>query len=326
MGSQRFIVYGAGAVGGVVGARLFEHGSEVVLIARGAHREAIARHGLRVDSPDGVAVLPVPVVGGPGELEWREGDVVLLTVKSQDTVGVLDALAAVAPASIAIACVQNGVANERAALRRFAAVYSVVVQLPCTHLVPGVVVARSAPVTGSLDVGCHPAGLDERARLIAAAFTASRLVSEPRADVSRWKYAKLLRNTANAAHALFGPDPGAPEVERRAREEAVAALAAAGIDVVSDAEYDARHVTLITPRPVPGAPQGGGSSWQSLARGSGAIEADYLNGEIVLLGRMHGVPTPVNELLRRLAGEAARTRAAPGGLSEEEFLALLGDA
>ena len=43
-----------------------------------------------------------------------------------------------------------------------------------------------------------------------------------------------------------------------------------------------------------GRRRGGGSSWQSLARGTGTIETDYLNGEIVLLGRLHGVPTPVN--------------------------------
>jgi 2-dehydropantoate 2-reductase len=45
---MRFIVYGAGAVGGVVGALLAEAGEEVVLIARGSHAEAIRRSGLRV--------------------------------------------------------------------------------------------------------------------------------------------------------------------------------------------------------------------------------------------------------------------------------------
>ena len=52
----------------------------------------------------------------------------------------------------------------------------------------------------------------------------------------------------------------------------------------------------------------GASSWQSLARGTGSIEADYLNGEIVLLGRLHGVATPVNAALQRLANHG-RARA-----------------
>jgi 2-dehydropantoate 2-reductase len=76
-------------------------------------------------------------------------------------------------------------------------------------------------------------------------------------------------------------------------------------------------------RPIRGLPRAGGSSWQSLTRGTGSIETDYLNGEIVLLGRLHGVPTPVNALLCRLANEMAAARRAPGGLSPEAFLAQL---
>ena len=320
----RFIVYGAGAVGGSIGSRLFEHGHDVALIARGAHREAIARAGLRFESPDAVLVQPIEVVALPEEIAWRDDDVVLLTVKSQDTAGVLERLEAAAGPDVAVACVQNGVENERAALRRFADVYSVVVQLPATHLEAGLVIAHSSPVTGSLDIGRYPDGLDDRAREIAEVFAGSGFASQPRADISRWKYAKFLRNVTNAVDALF--DRGeAPEVARRAVAEAVAALDAAGIAHVEDAEYDERHRRLITPKPVAGRERGGGSSWQSLARTSGVIETDQLNGEVVLLGRLHGVPTPVNELLRRLAGADARAGIPPSGHSEADFLAVLGE-
>jgi 2-dehydropantoate 2-reductase len=53
------------------------------------------------------------------------------------------------------------------------------------------------------------------------------------------------------------------------------------------------------------------------------VETDYLNGEVVLLGRLHGVPTPANELLQRLANEAAREGRRPGSLGERDLLALL---
>lgn len=53
-------------------------------------------------------------------------------------------------------------------------------------------------------------------------------------------------------------------------------------------------------------------------------ESDYLNGEVVLLGRLHGVPTPVNALLQRLANELARTGAPPGSVPAETFFSLLG--
>jgi 2-dehydropantoate 2-reductase len=60
--------------------------------------------------------------------------------------------------------------------------------------------------------------------------------------------------------------------------------------------------------------RGGGSSWQSLARGAGRIETDFLNGEVVLLGRLYGVATPVNARLQSLARELAREGAAPASV------------
>ncbi|HEY7965486.1 MAG TPA: 2-dehydropantoate 2-reductase N-terminal domain-containing protein [Solirubrobacteraceae bacterium] len=317
----RFVVFGAGAVGGVIASRLREAGEDVVAIARGEHAAAIAAHGLRVESPDGVTATKLEVATAPAGIAWAADDVVILAVKGQDTAAALDALEAAAPATIAIACAQNGVDNERKALRRFADVYAIVVQLPSTHLEPGVVIAHSAPVPGSLDIGRHPRGLDGRARQIAAALTRAGFASEPRADIARWKYAKLLRNLGNSVQALFGTlDGAAGEIWRRAQAEALAVWAAAGIEHVGDEEYDSRHARLITPRPVPGREHGGGSSWQSLARGAGTIESNELNGEIVLLGRLHDVPTPVNELLRRAALDAARTGETPGSRDPAGFL------
>jgi 2-dehydropantoate 2-reductase len=77
---------------------------------------------------------------------------------------------------------------------------------------------------------------------------------------------------------------------------------------------------------IDGTPRGGGSSWQSLNRGTGTIEADYLNGEIALLGRLHGVPTPLNDLLQRLANGFARERRAPGSLPFDELVRLADEA
>ena len=76
-------------------------------------------------------------------------------------------------------------------------------------------------------------------------------------------------------------------------------------------------------RPVNGEFRGGGSSWQSLARGTRTIETDYLNGEVVLLGRIHGVPTPANELMQRVANRLARVGAPPQSIPVETLLAEL---
>jgi 2-dehydropantoate 2-reductase len=76
-------------------------------------------------------------------------------------------------------------------------------------------------------------------------------------------------------------------------------------------------------QPVDGEMRGGGSSWQSLARGTRSIEADYLNGEIVTLGRLHGVPTPANALMQRIASEQARMGAPPQSVPVTEVLTRL---
>ena len=321
---MRFVVYGAGAIGGVVGGRLAQHGHEVVLIARGDHHDAIRDEGLRLVVPDEEPVtLTVPVVSHPAGIDFRDDDVVLLAMKSQHTGKALSALAATAPASVAVVAVQNGVANEPAALRLFQDVYGVCVVCPALHLEPGVVEAHAAPVTGILDIGRYPGGVDARAEAVAAAFRSATFESVARADIMRWKYAKLLNNLGNAVDALCGPDPDARPLQRRAWEEGAECLAAAGIDAVTPEEDAARRGDGFQWGGDAARSRPGASSWQSLARATGSIEADYLNGEIVLLGRLHGVPTPVNELLQQAAARAAREGLAPGSLRVHELIQMV---
>jgi 2-dehydropantoate 2-reductase len=330
---MRYIIIGAGAIGGAIGARLFESGHEVVLAARGAHYAALRDGGLRFGTPAGAVTLRVPVVSGPEELSLRAGDVLILAVKAQDSAAALDAWAwrpvaggGVAADALPVFCAQNGVASERLALRRFREVYGVCVWLPATHLEPGVIEAQGAPMTGLLPVGRYPAGAGETAGQVAADLADSAFLAPVSADVMRWKYGKLLTNLGNAVEAVCGSvRNGGPAagLATRAQAEGAAVLAAAGIGYVSAQEQAALRGDQVKAEPVSGTRRGGGSSWQSLTRGTGSIEADYLNGEIVLLGREHGVPTPVNELLQRLANEFARARRAPGSITASELAALV---
>jgi 2-dehydropantoate 2-reductase len=322
---RRFVVYGAGAIGGVIGARLFQRGYDVALVARGPHYEALSARGLRLEAPDEEVVLPIPVADGPAAVEWRPDDVVLLTMKSHDTSDALRALvAAEVGAHLPVVCVQNGVENERAALRWFSNVYGVCVMCPTSHLEPGVVQACSSPVTGILDIGRYPAGTDDVAAAVADALSAATFSAQARPDILRWKYAKLLLNLANAVEAVCGPAARGGEIARMARAEGEACLHAAGIDFASEEEDIERRGDLVRLLPVGGQRRAGGSSWQSLQRGTGTIETDYLNGEVVLLGRLHDVATPVNGLLTRLARQAARDRRPPGTVTPEQFMAELG--
>jgi 2-dehydropantoate 2-reductase len=191
--------------------------------------------------------------------------------------------------------------------------------MPATHLEPGVVQASAEPVTGMLDVGRYPNGTDETASRLSDAFNESSFDSRALADVMRWKYRKLIMNLGNAVEALMPPGPEHDAIAERAEREGEACLHAAGIEFASRAEDRARRAGVLRVGRIAGRERGGGSSWQSLARRSGSIEADYLNGEIVLLGRLHGFPTPVNETLRRLANRWAVERRPAGTMPVEEF-------
>ncbi|QKG21063.1 ketopantoate reductase family protein [Actinomadura verrucosospora] len=329
---MRYVIIGAGAIGGALGGRLRQAGQDVVLVARGAQFEALRERGLRLTAPDGVFELPVPVVDGPDALELADDDVLVLAVKTQDAVAALDAWAArpvrgggTAGERLPLVCAQNGVEAERLALRRFRRVYGMCVFLPASYLEPGAVTVRCAPYTGALNLGRYPSGADGTAHRIADGLEKANFLVPVTSEVMRWKYAKLLGNLANAVEAVCGSLAGdeAKALVARARAEAVEVLDAAGIGRATDEEQRELRAGRVEVRPVEGGDPAGGSTWQSLRRGSTSVEADYLNGEIVLLGRLHGVATPVNEALLRMANEFARSGREPGSMTAGELAAQL---
>ena len=290
-------------------------------MARGEHGRRIAADGLQVRTPAGPFTVEVPVVADAADLVLLPGDVVLLAVKGQDTAGVLDGLvAAGATGALPVACLQNGVANERVAAERFDHVYGVPVMAPTTHLEPGVVEAKAGPIPAILDIGRHPEGVDDTARAISDAFVAAGMVSEVRPDIMRWKWAKLLMNLGNAVEVVCGPAARLGELGRAATREGAAVLDAAGIDHASAQEDRERRGDIL--QWVPTADQGG-SSWQSAVRGV-PLETDLLTGEIVRVGASVGAPTPVNSVLLRRALEIGAAGTGPGTADPADVLAEAG--
>ncbi len=320
MSTQRFIIYGAGGIGGGIGAQLHRHGHDVVLIARGAHHDAMKAQGLAVRTPEGDFVADPTVVSHPGDITFREGDAVLLCVKTQDTAGALAALRDATELEVPVVCVQNGVANELMAARHFAKVYATVVWMPATHLEPGVVLLQGSPLSGVLDTGCYPSGTDAACASLCEALSSSNFLARPRSDVMRYKYAKLQRNLGNALQALCG-NVSAGDVVKQLRHEALACFEAAGIDSASPSALRDELSQHYQHKAIDGESRSGSSTWQSLTRGL-PLETDYLNGEIVLIGRLHGVATPFNAALQTLARRHATAKSAPGSVSLEEVREL----
>lgn len=316
---MRYIIFGAGAIGGVIGARLYRAGKNVVLIARGRHLEAIREHGLRLETPDWTETFKIQAVSTPAEIQFRENDVVILSMKSQDTAAALQALQTASGDRVPVVCTQNGVANERMALRRFEKVYAMVVRLPATHLEAGVVQQNSSPTPGILDAGRYPQGTDSLIEAVCADLRDADFNTQVDTSVMRQKYTKLLMNLANAFQAICGYDADGREFLKAARKEALACYQAAGITYTTEEEFQIRRGNILQVESNGDSRRFGSSSWQSAARGTGTIEADWLNGEICLLGRLYGVPTPVNRLLQTTANRAALEKLAPGTITPDDL-------
>ncbi|GAA0385160.1 2-dehydropantoate 2-reductase [Acrocarpospora corrugata] len=327
---MRYVIIGTGAIGGTMGGRLFESGHDVVLVARGAHYAALRDGGLRFVTPGHSATLPIPAAQGPQDVELTSDDVLVLAVKTQDTQAALDLWAGApvrgggtAGERLPIVCAQNSVENERLALRHFTRVYGMLVWLPALHLEPGTVAAYGAPLSGLLPLGRYPQGVDDFSAQVAEALSKSFFTSWADPDIMRWKYAKLLGNLGNAVEALCGPGPGRETVLAKAVAEGRAVLDAAGIGYATPQEEQDRRGNRADLAPIDGVRRPGGSSWQSLAKGSGSIEADFINGEVALLGRLHAVPTPANVVLQREANRFARERREPGSMPIETLIDLI---
>lgn len=320
---MRFVVFGAGAIGGTVAARLEAATYEVIVVARGPHHDAIARRGLELRSPAGVSMHRLTVTDDPASIEWNTPTAILLAVKSHQTETALAVLRRAAPRATPIACLQNGIANEERVQRWFSEVYGVCVMCPALHLEPGIVEASAGPITGLFDIGRYPSGCDETAEQIAAAFNASGFESIVRRDVMRWKWCKLLMNLGNTIEAACGPAGRGGELAARVRREGIECLTAAGIDFASDEEDAQRRGDVLRLQPIDGKMRPGGSTWQSLARGAAELETEDLNGEIVRLGQRLGIATPANAMLCNLAREMTAARMFPGSYLEADLLARL---
>jgi 2-dehydropantoate 2-reductase len=320
---MRFIIYGAGGVGGVIGTQLLKTGADVLLIARGAHLDALRDQGLRYETPHEAASIPVTAVGHPGEIGFCDGDVVFLAMKSQHTLGALEDLRAAAGEQVPVICCQNGVANERSALRRFRNVYAMWVYVPAQFIEPGRIQCHARIKSGLLDLGCYPHGSDALAAEISRQLEQADISSRADPRVMRMKYAKLLMNLGNGLEAVLPEGETAHDILAALKEEGRSCFRAAGIDWASEEEVNRRLDGVFAFGEIPGAGRIGGSSRQSLARGTGDIETDYLNGEVVLLGRLCGIPTPANAVIQRLSNELARRRGQPGGFGVDKLRSLI---
>ena len=161
----RYIILGAGAVGGALGGRLGLAGCSVVLVARGEHLAALREHGLRLRTPDEDVTQSVPAIGGPEEIELDVDDVLILATKTHQANEALvtwtdapvhqNARPLAQQASACRSSLHSMGSRRRRSHRYFRRVYGVCVWTPAVHLAPGEVIIRSTPDQGcSISAAC----------------------------------------------------------------------------------------------------------------------------------------------------------------------------
>ncbi|TMV08281.1 ketopantoate reductase family protein [Arenibacterium halophilum] len=315
---MRTIIYGTGAIGGAIAAALSLSGQEVVGIARGARQAAIAERGLLFRTPEGARRTHFPCVADPTEIELRSDDVILLTMKTQDTLPALERLRAAGVTDHPIFCGQNGVSNERFALRRFPEVHGVALRMPTFVVEPDDVVAFSMPQHGLLDIGCYGGGINAHDERMVEALTRANIAAFASDDIMTWKYGKLLFNLHNILEAALSRDADAGRLFAPVLKEGQEILTSCGI-AFRDVANDPRRKVHMVFHEIDGVDYDGGSTTQSFVRGSGSVETDYINGEIALLARLNGLSAPANAYLTDLSARLLRERAKPGDMSADRI-------
>ena len=326
---ETVVVYGAGAIGSLVGARLHESGVNVRLIGREAHVDAIRAKGLLLKGQSDSRLVQLPAT----TTLTGTADIILLTVKSQDVPEACRTIAAL-HSDATVVTMQNGIRSDREAADILGRnrIVGCVLNISATYLEPGVVEQNTA---GLFQIGApYP---ESKSRVDAVLELLNLAIkTEPVPDIARSRWTKLMANLNNAIMAITGlaigkalRHPGLTRLSIATIREGVKTAQLGGFGL--DQTRRARTFRLMSTLPMPlsyrifgGRLAGnfppestyGPSTQQSLRRGSSS-ELDYLNGEIVTLGQRIGRPTPYNSGLLEQGRAVFATRRP---LTPEELL------
>jgi 2-dehydropantoate 2-reductase len=316
----RIAIIGAGAIGSALGALLSRAGRNVTLIGRSAHVGAIRRDGLRVDGALGSFTVPM---AASEALDFRP-DLAFLTVKTQDALAALQANWAFL-AGVPVVTFQNGVRGDALVATIVAPqqLISAVVNIHANFLTPGAV---TLIYPGPLLIG-RPFGPNDAEVVALAAILRDAVPTKVSANIHGAHWLKLIVNLNNAFpavtnatfHRIFA-DPGLRQLAVRVMLEGLRVAKRAGIRLESLPDTPAALIQLIEWLPLRLAAivlaakarrmetrwPLLGSTLQSLQR-KRPTEIDYLNGEVVRLGRELEVATPLNAILVEMVHQVEQT-------------------
>jgi len=313
---MQLLIWGAGAIGGTIGAHLIRAGHDVTLVDRAAdHVAALNQQGLTINGP--LAEFTVPARAFTLETLTGEFATILLCVKAQDTESATHALLPHLSADGYVVSVQNGL-NELVIGKIIGRTRTIgaFVNFGADYLEPGVIhyAGRGAVVLGELDGKSTPR-LTELHRVFLD-FDANAITT---ANIWGYLWGKMAYGAQLFATALTHDsiadalaDPTyhdlyialAREVLRVARAEGVAPEAFNGFDPHAFTPDATQAVALHSLEEMVAHNRRSAKThsgiWRDLAVRKRRTEVDAQLGPIVALGQQHGVATPITARLIEL--------------------------
>ena len=312
---MKIAIMAAGGVGGYFGGRLAAAGADVRFLARGDHRAALARDGLRIASPEGdLALATIQVYDDPAAI--GPVDIVLFAVKLWDTERAGASCRPLLGDGTVVITLQNGVDSvaRLAPILGAAHIVGGVAYISAVIDAPGVIHHNSrfarivfGTANGTAD-GAHDGATDRRLAAFAAACNAAVSTTIER-DI--WQKFVLLVGVSAMTTLTREPmgrvvaDPDARALLGDVMGEVVTVARATGIDLAADYADDRLTFACSMPATMKA------SMLEDLERGN-RLELDWLSGEVVRRGRALAIPTPANQAvcaaLRLHAGGRAASR------------------
>ncbi len=320
---MKISVYGAGAIGGHLAARLHRAGAQVSVVARGAHLAAIKANGLHVHAVDGIYHAPVQAASDPVDLGPQ--DAVFVTVKAPALPSVAASIAPLLGRDTPVAFVMNGIPwwycdhlpgpLEGRSLPRIDPDDALRRALGPGRALGGVVYSASAVTEpGVVHVeqpksrfilGEPDGSLSKRVQTLAGLITAGGISGEATASIRTEIWNKLISNLAGGTLAVLTgsapkgiyQDPAVEQAALRMMQEAAAIARALGADpTVDHAGRIANHRSM-DHKP---------SILQDLELGR-PMEIDGMFDAPLALAQLAGIEAPTLELLVALCKVRGRS-------------------
>ncbi len=292
---MKIAVIGAGAVGGYYGALLARRGHKVSFVARGAHRDAIRAHGLRIIGPLGDFTVQTPAESDPAVI--GPVDVVIHSVKTYDNASAIPLIKPLLGPNTSVLTLQNGVdsAEEIAAVAGEKATLGGSTYIATALEGPGVI--RQTGTHRRIVFGEYfnpPAAITPRVRTLADAMAASNIVVEPVVDSrhtiwEKFTYLAPFAAFTGAARLPIGPlwsDDYIKNMFLDAVVEVANVARAHGVKLPGDHRDRVYEYAIKLP------PSTRSSLLIDLQHGK-RIEVEALQGSVVRRGAKVGVPTPI---------------------------------